>query len=182
MKKNIGSQLALYPMPVTVIGAMNGEKPTWTLVAHVGIIGHDHVLVSLASAHFINGCIKKNQKLSINIVDETMLPQVDVAGSVTGAKEDKSKLFAYELGENGAPIIQDAPLTMECTVTDVYNTNGFESFICTIDATYVDEKHLNEQGKINYHTLKPVLFEMPTYESLKTGDVAGKCLSFKKNG
>ena len=180
MKKNIGSQLALYPMPVTVIGAMNGEKPTWTLVAHVGIIGHDHVLVSLASAHFINGCIKKNQKLSINIVDETMLPQVDVAGSVTGAKEDKSKLFAYELGENGAPIIQDAPLTMECTVTDVYNTNGFESFICTIDATYVDEKHLNEQGKINYHTLKPVLFEMPTYEYLKTGDVAGKCLSFKK--
>lgn len=182
MKKNIGSQLALYPMPVTVIGAMNGEKPTWTLVAHVGIIGHDHVLVSLASAHFINGCIKKNQKLSINIVDETMLPQVDVAGSVTGAKEDKSKLFAYELGENGAPVIRDAPLTMECTVTDVYNTNGFESFICTIDATYVDEKHLNEQGKINYHTLKPVLFEMPTYEYLKTGDVAGKCLSFKKNG
>ena len=180
MKKNIGSQLALYPMPVTVIGAMNGEKPTWTLVAHVGIIGHDHVLVSLASAHFINGCIKKNQKLSINIVDETMLPQVDVAGSVTGAKEDKSKLFSYELGENGAPVIQDAPLTMECTVTDVYNTNGFESFICTIDATYVDEKHLNEQGKINYHTLKPVLFEMPTYEYLKTGDVAGKCLSFKK--
>lgn len=31
MKKNIGSQLALYPMPVTVIGALNGEKPTWTL-------------------------------------------------------------------------------------------------------------------------------------------------------
>lgn len=180
MKKNIGSQLALYPMPVTVVGAMNGEKPTWTLVAHVGIIGHDHVIVSLASAHFINGCIKKNQKLSINIVDEAMLPQVDVAGSVTGAKEDKSKLFAYELGENGAPIIQDAPLTMECMVTDVYNTNGFESFICTIDATYIDEKHLNDQGKINYHSLKPVLFEMPTYEYLKTGDIAGKCLSFKK--
>ena len=46
MKKNIGSQLALYPTPVTLIGAMNGDKPTWTLVAHVGIIGHDRVLVS----------------------------------------------------------------------------------------------------------------------------------------
>lgn len=32
MKKNIGSQLALYPTPVTVIGAMNKDKPTWTLV------------------------------------------------------------------------------------------------------------------------------------------------------
>ena len=40
MKKNVGSLLALYPTPVTVIGAMNGDKPTWTLVAHIGIIGH----------------------------------------------------------------------------------------------------------------------------------------------
>ena len=43
MKKNVGSLLALYPTPVTVIGAMNGDKPTWTLVAHIGIIGHDRV-------------------------------------------------------------------------------------------------------------------------------------------
>lgn len=26
-----------------------------------------------------------------------------------------------------------------------------------------------------------ILFEFPTYEYLKTGDVIGKCLSFKKN-
>ena len=38
MKKNIGPQMALYPMPVTIIGAMNGEKPTWILAAHIGII------------------------------------------------------------------------------------------------------------------------------------------------
>ena len=37
MKKNIGSLLALYPTPVTVIGAMNCDKPTWTLVAHVDV-------------------------------------------------------------------------------------------------------------------------------------------------
>lgn len=180
MKKNLGSVLALYPMPVTVVGAMNGDKPTWTLVAHVGIIGHDHVLVSLASAHFINGVIKQNQKLSINIADEAMLPEVDTAGSVSGARSDKSGLFEYELGENGTPVIRKAPLALECTVTDIYNTQGFESFICTIDSTYVEEEHLNEAGKINYGTLKPVLFEFPTYEYLRTGDVIGKCLSFRK--
>ncbi len=47
MKKNIGSLLELYPTPVTVIGAMNGENPTWTLVAHIGIIGHDRLFVNL---------------------------------------------------------------------------------------------------------------------------------------
>ena len=96
MKKNLGSLLALYPTPVTVIGAMNGEKPTWTLVAHVGIIGHDRILVSLAAPHFINGCIKETKKLSINLVNEEMLPYVDYVGSVSGAKTDKSAVFAYD--------------------------------------------------------------------------------------
>ena len=180
MKKNIGSQLALYPMPVTVIGAMNGDQPTWTLVAHVGVIGHDRVLVSLAASHFINGCIKKAQKLSINIVNEEMLPQADYAGSVSGAKEDKSELFVYETGKSGTPIITSAPLTMECTVEDVYNTPNFESFICKIDGVYAEENVLNDAGKIDYHTLKPVLFEMPTYEYLRTGDVIGKCMNMSE--
>ncbi len=179
MKKNIGSQLALYPTPVTVIGAMNGDKPTWTLVAHVGIIGHDRVLVSLAAPHFINGIIKESKKLSISIVDEGILPQADYAGSVSGAKTDKGSLFEYELGDAGTPVIQKAPLVMECTVVDVYDSPGFESFICMISSTYVEEKHLNESGKIDYHTLRPVLFEFPTYEYLRTGEVIGKCLSFK---
>lgn len=61
MKKNIGSKLALYPMPITVIGAMNGDKPTWTLVGHLGIIGHDRVMVSLAAPHFINAKIKETE-------------------------------------------------------------------------------------------------------------------------
>ena len=82
-------------MPVTVIGAMNGEKPTWTLVAHVGIIGHDRILVSLASSHFINGMIRKDRKLSVSLVSEEMLPKVDVSGSVSGAREDKSEPVSY---------------------------------------------------------------------------------------
>ena len=90
-------------------------------------------------------------------------------------------MFEYDLGEAGTPLIRKAPLTMECSVADVYNTPGFESFICTIDHTYVEEEHLNEAGKINYQTLKPVLFEFPTYEYLRTGEVMGKCLSFKTN-
>ncbi len=181
MKKNIGSQLALYPMPVTVIGAMNGEQPTWTLVAHIGIIGHDRVLVSLASAHFINGCIKENQKLSINLVNEAMLPAADAAGAHSGADTDKSALFAYEMSENGAPVIADAPLAMDCTVVDVYNTEGFESFICKIDATYVEEENLNADGKIDYNVMKPVLFEFPTYSYLRTGEVIGGCLTFEES-
>lgn len=146
----------------------------------MGIIGHDRILLSLAVSHFINRAIKETKKLSINIVDKTILPQADYAGSVSGENEDKSDFFVYEKGDAVTPIISKAPLAMECTVVDIYNSPRFENFICTIDATYVEEEYLDEAGKINYHTLKPVLFELPTYEYLKTGDIIGKCLTFKK--
>ena len=180
MKKNVGSVLALYPTPLVVVGAMKDGKPTWTLAGHVGILGHDRILVSLAANHFINGAIREGGKLSVNLVDRAILPEADYVGSVSGAKEDKSTVFEYETGEAGTPVIQKSPLAMECTVVDIYNTQGFENFICTISSTLVEEDCLNEAGKIDYGSLKPVLFEFPTYEYLETGEVLGKCLSFKE--
>ena len=180
MKKSIGNALALYPTPLAVVGAMVDGKPNWLLVGHVGIIGHDHVMVSLASAHYTNKGIKASGKLSINIVDEALLPMADRSGCISGGKEDKSTLFDYVLDDAGVPMIQQAPVTMVCSVEDVYNTKGFESFICTINATYAEESVLNEAGRIDYRALKPVLFEMPTYEYLRTGDVIGKCMSIGK--
>lgn len=181
MKKNLGAKLALYPTPLTVIGAMNGVKPTWTLVAHVGILGHDRLLVSLAKAHDINEKIKKTGKLSINMVSEDLLPKADYVGSVSGAEVDKSEVFSFEIGEKGTPMIQDSPLVIECEVVDNYDAdNGFDNFIVKFTSTYVEEDNLDETGKISYREMKPVLFEFPTYEYLATGDVLGKCLSFKE--
>ena len=180
LKKNVGPVLALYPMPVTVIGAMNKEMPTWTLVAHMGIIGYDRVLVSLAAPHFINDCIKETNKLSINFVDEALLQDAAYVGSISGAKTNKSAVFDYDLDDTGAPVIRRSPLTMECSVVDVYHMPNFESFICTIDNTYVSDKHLDEEGHVDDGTLKPVLFEFPTYQYLRTGEVLGDCLSFQK--
>lgn len=180
MKKEIGKALALYPTPLVVVGAMVDGKPNWVLVGHLGIIGHDHLMLSLAQPHYTNKGIKESKVLSVNLVDEAMLKKADYVGCVSGNKEDKSEVFAYHVGENGAPVIDEAPLTMECSVEDIYETKGFESFIVTIDHTLVEEELLNEDGKIDYRKLKPVLFEMPTYSYLRTGDVIGKCMTLGK--
>ena len=47
MKKNIGNVLALYPTPAVVVGTEVNGKVNWLLVAHVGIIGHDQIMLSL---------------------------------------------------------------------------------------------------------------------------------------
>ena len=175
MKKNIGATLALYPSPVIVVGAMVDGKPTWTLVAHAGTVAHSHLMISLVQAHYINKGIRENKKLSVNVVDKSWLKAADRTGILSGNKTDKSEMFAYSIGENGAPIIDDAKVSIECEVDGNYELEHFDNFICKILATYADESVLNEKGKIDYHVFKPVLFEFPTYEYFVTGDKIGDC-------
>ena len=179
-KKNIGSLLALYPKPMTVIGAEVEGKVNWLVVGHTGIIGHDRILVSMSKQHYTNQGIKKLKKFSINLVSREMLPKADYVGSVSGASVDKSDVFAYHIGENGTPVIDASPLTMECNVVDTYKTDGFDNFICAVVNTYAAPDVLDSNGKLDYTRLKPVLFEFPTYSYLATGEVIGKCLNLDK--
>ena len=179
-KKNIGSLLALYPKPMTVVGAEVEGKVNWLVVGHTGIIGHDRILVSMSKSHYTNQGIRKSKKLSINLVSRGMLPKADYVGSVSGASVDKSGVFEYHIGENGTPVIDASPLTMECEVVDVYETEGFDNFICSVVNTYADSDVLGSDGKPDYTRLKPVLFDFTTYSYLATGEVIGKCLNLDK--
>ena len=179
-KKNIGSLLALYPKPMTVVGAEVKGKVNWLVVGHTGIIGHDRILVSMNKSHYTNQGIKASKKLSINLVSREMLPKADYVGSVSGASVDKSEVFDFHWGENGSPVIDASPLTMECNVVDIYETEGFDNFICSIVNTYAAPEVLDSEGKLDYTRLKPVLFEFPTYSYLATGEVIGKCRNLEK--
>ena len=179
-KKLIGNTLALYPMPLTVVGAEVEGRVNWLVVAHVGIIGHDRILVSMSQSHYTNQGIKASRKLSVNLVSYEMLPEADYVGSVSGARVDKSQAFAWHRGANGAPVIDRSPLTMACDVVDIYETEGFDNFICSIAATYASPEVLDDRGRIDYARLKPVLFEFPTYSYIATGEIIGKCLNLDK--
>lgn len=176
-KKNLGNLLALYPKPMTVVGAEVEGKVNWLVVGHTGVIGHDRILVSMSKSHYTNQGIKKSKRLSVNLVSREMLPKADYVGSVSGATVNKSEVFAYHIGENDTPVIDASPLTMECEVVDIYETDGFDNFICAIVNTYAASDVLDSDGKLDYTKLKPVLFEFPTYSYLATGEIIGKCLN-----
>lgn len=126
-KKDLGSLMALYPKPLTVVGAIVNGKPNWLIIGHTGIIGHDRVMVSMSKSHYTNKGIIQQRKLSVNLVSREMLPQADYVGSVGGAEVDKSAAFPYHLGEDGTPVLDLSPLTMECEVIDTYESDGFDN-------------------------------------------------------
>lgn len=97
-KRDLGSLPALYPKPLTVIGAVVEGKVNWLIVGHTGIIGHDRILVSMNRNHYTNRGIRKSGKLSINLVSREMLPKADYVGSVSGASVDKSEVFDFHWG------------------------------------------------------------------------------------
>ncbi len=179
-KKNLGSLLALYPKPMTVVGTEVNGKVNWLVVGHTGIIGHDRIMVSMSQGHYSNQGIRKSRRLSVNLVSRAMLDRADYVGSVSGADTDKSAVFAYHLGADGSPIIDEAPITMECRVEDIYETAGFDNFVCSIVNTYAADDVLDAEGRLDYTRLKPVLFEFPTYSYIATGEVIGKCLNLDK--
>lgn len=175
-KKNLGSLIALYPKPLTVVGAMVNGKPNWLIVGHTGIIAHDRILLSMNQKHFTNQGIIESGKLSINLVSRNYLPKADYVGSVSGANVDKSQVFDFHMGENGTPVIDAAPVTMECEVVDKFETEGFDNFICKVVNTYASADVLDSDGKLDFTKLKPVLFDFTSYSYIATGEVIGKCL------
>ena len=179
-KQNIGSLLALYPKPMTVVGTEVEGKVNWLVIGHTGIIGNDRILVSMSDKHYTNRGIRQLKKLSINRVSREMLPKADYVGGISGASVDKSGVFDFHWGENGSPVIDASPLAMECNVVDIYKTDGFDNFICSIANTYASPEVLDADGKPDYMRLKPVLFDFTTYSYIATGEVIGKCLNLDK--
>lgn len=179
MKTDIGNALALYPTPIVVLGAMVDGKPNWMQAAHVGIIATSRLLVSCAKAHYTAKGTAKGAAVSVSLVDRASLAKADYVGTVSGNDTDKSEVYKWTPAANGAPVPEEAPLTMACIVDDIYETEGFDNLVLRIDSTLVDDSILTD-GKIDYQKFKPVLFEGPIYSYVSTGDIIGAGGSIKE--
>ncbi len=130
------------------------------VIAHVGVVDHGHLLVSIDKSHaYTDAIIKKNKELSVSLVNKEMLVAADYCGIAKGAETDKSKVFTHHFGElANAPIIDEAPVSMGCEVIDSIEVGDFTNYVLKPVHTYVQEECLNERGKINYEKASPVLF------------------------
>lgn len=182
MLKNIGKVVGLYPMPVTIVGTEIDGIINWINIAHVGIVGNDCMMLSMGKVHHSNIGIRKNKTLSVSLINQDMVEAADYVGLVSGKKANKADVFDYFKGDlEGAPMIKNAPLTMECEVVDVYETEYHEQFIIRPVNTFVQEELLDEDGKIDFVKLSPVLFEMQKRRYLSVGDQIADCWSIGKN-
>jgi flavin reductase (DIM6/NTAB) family NADH-FMN oxidoreductase RutF len=111
MKKAIGPQTLLYPMPAVLVGSQVDGKPNFMTAAWCGIAASEPPAISVAvrPARYTFKGISANNTFSINIPSTDLAAKVDYCGIYSGHKIDKSEIFNVTYGQlNTAPSYIDA--------------------------------------------------------------------------
>lgn len=180
MKTKIGNSNVLYPMPVTIAGALVDGKINFINIAHVGILnaGAPHfITLGMGKIHHTNAGIIENKTFSVNILSQDQMVEMDYVGMVSGSKTDKSGVFKTFFGDlKTAPIIENCPLSMECRLHDTYRLKTHDVFIGEIVATYVDDAVITD-GNVDLSKVQPLLFDMSSRKYWSLGQAIGNCWS-----
>jgi len=175
MKKKIKALNALYPTPTVLVGTLVEGKPNFIAIAHIGIMTLTSISLGIHKSHYSNDGIREQGAFSVNIPSENLMVKTDYCGIVSGKKADKGRLFTLFFGELPmAPMIEECPVTMECTLHHIVDMKSHDVFIGEIVNTYANEEVLKE-GKIDIAQVKPLLFDMSSKKYWALGGVLGDC-------
>ena len=176
MKKAIGPQTLLYPMPAVLVGALVNGKPNFMTAAWCGIAASKPpaISVGLQKPRFTLEGISANSTFSINIPSADLVEKVDYCGIYSGHKIDKSEIFKVDYGKlNTAPLIQECPVNLECQVIHSLDLGSHILFIGEISETYVNEDCLTGE-KADPTKIDPLIYTTGTMQSQRLGEVVGQ--------
>jgi flavin reductase (DIM6/NTAB) family NADH-FMN oxidoreductase RutF len=182
MKKAIGPQTLLYPMPAVLVGAQVKGKPNFMTAAWCGIAASTPPAISVAirPARFTIEGILANNTFSINIPSAQMAEKVDYCGIYSGHKIDKSKIFEVEYGKlDSAPLIQECPVNLECNVAHSLALGSHVLIIGEIMETYIDADCMTDE-KADPAKIDPLIYTTGIGQYQRLGEIVGKAWSIGK--
>jgi flavin reductase (DIM6/NTAB) family NADH-FMN oxidoreductase RutF len=171
----------VYPMPMTLIGAVVDGRPNFLAAAWVSRVNFKPAMMMVAlGAHHTNLGIDANGAFSINIPDVSLLEKTDYCGIVSGKKVDKSKLFDVFYGSlAGAPLIRECPLSMACRLNQTVKLPFDTLYIGDVVEVYTEERYLTG-GKPDVKKINPFTLTMPDNHYWRVGELAGNAWSAGK--
>ena len=178
MRKNLGAQPYLYPQPVMIIGTYdeNGKANAMN-AAWGGIVGRNEIIVDLGS-HKTTENLLKTKAFTISVADVAHLTACDYVGIVSGKDTpDKLEKAGFTVSRSefiNAPIINELPLTLECTLIKVIDGSKFIGEIKNISA---DESILGEDGEISLKKFNPITYDPVHHKYYPLGEQAGNAFS-----
>jgi flavin reductase (DIM6/NTAB) family NADH-FMN oxidoreductase RutF len=178
----IGTNVCVYPMAVSLVGAVVRGKVNFMAVAWVTRVNHKPPLLAVAlnnHAYTPEG-IRENKTFSVNFPSADMVEATDYCGLVSGRKTDKSGLFEVFYGElKTAPLIRQCPLCLECRLADIHELPSNALFIGEIIGDYTEDRYMTQDSP-DVHKMNPLLMTWPDNGYWTVGPSAGRAFSAGK--
>ena len=175
-RKNFGAKPLSFPQPVLIIatydenGVPNAMNAAWG-----GIRDYKEISISLGE-HKTNENLKKTGAFTVSMATEDTVVACDYVGLVSAGKEPdkfaKAGFHATKSAFVNAPLIDELPMALECTV------KSFEDGLLVGEIVNVsaDESVLTD-GKIDPKKLRPIAFDPCNNTYVGLGETVGVAFS-----
>ena len=167
----------LAPVPAVLVSCGTMEKPTALTIAWTGIICSDpaKTYISVRPERNSYNIIKESGEFVINMMPSTLVRSLDYCGIKSGKNEDKlgkMKLYPQESNTVSAPQIAQAPISIECKVTEILPQGSHDMFIAEITSVNIAKDLIDEKGKLHIEKAGLMAYAHGEYFALgkKIGD------------
>ena len=168
----------LYPLPavlVTVADRM-GKENVFT-VAWTGTVCTNPPMVSISvrPERYSHHMIQETGEFVINLTTEKLAYAADYCGVRSGKDEDKFerlKLTREKAAFVKAPLLAEAPVSIECRVTEVKHLGSHDLFLAKVLAVHAEEAYMDNRRRFDLKSARPLTYSHGEYFGLgkKLGD------------
>lgn len=176
MRKDFGAKPYTYPQPVYMVAAYGEDgTPNAMNAAWGGISGHTRITLSLSPGHKTVKNIIARKAFTVSMADVAHATACDYLGVASGNQiPDKLERAGFHTEKSklvDAPVIQELPMAVECRLLD-YNAET-HCMLGEIVNVSVDERILDENGKVDPAKLGAIVFDPVNNAYLRVGEKVG---------
>ena len=165
----------LNPLPCILVSCPDADgKANVMTAAWAGTICSDPVMISVSirKSRYSHDIIQRTGEFVINLATKDLVLYTDYVGIYSGKKVDKFNLpgsLKVDREESKivkAPAIAQSPLSLECKVRQVLELGSHDMFIAEVVNTSVDEKYIDENGRLDLNKADLITYSHGEYRTL----------------
>ena len=182
MKKNLGPNPFIYPLPVLIVGTYGEDgTPDAMNVAYGGILNAARLQINIVVRHKTSDNIKLKKEFTVGIADKANLVPADYVGIVSGHdvtdKIAKAGWTVVKSSSVDAPVFEELPLTLECRVEEINQHDKTLRIVAEIVNVLADESILDADGKVDADKLQAISFDPATLAYRILGEKVGQAFA-----
>lgn len=184
MRKNFQAKAISFPQPVHIVGTYDENDHANAMnAAWAGISGSKEISLCLSAKHKTTKNIKIQKAFTVSMATKDQLVACDYVGIASGNKVsdkiERSGLTVIEARDVHAPLFEELPLALECSLTAIDEERGIVRG--KIENISVDEGILTGDGRIDIEKLVPISFDPTSLSYFSLGERVGRAFKDGKS-